>query len=312
MRRSSPCWTSVVAGGQRPSRSPSATAATRWFRRLPVWLGRRFARDAGRLPATRRRPIASDALEAAGLASSRINPASRPRSKRWWTRSRAATRPRRWDLQESREAGGAADRAGVAGEFDHCGPAVAPPGLPAAIAAEAAGRRHASGPQRAVAGRDTSRGSLMLGAALSSDTSNARSTGRFHSRRSRLRPCRRRSPPSASGGPSWPPRSRCRARVHAANTSSSVAPASRSDAACNSTARAETRSLPAATSPWPPARRSASSAARDVSFCLLLTSLGNRTEPGRDCPERRASPRAPMPGSRRNPAFPSRRPLPPS
>ncbi len=48
-----PCWTSVVAGGgRRPSRSPSATAATRWFRRLPVWLretirrGRReIARD---------------------------------------------------------------------------------------------------------------------------------------------------------------------------------------------------------------------------------------------------------------------------
>ena len=37
------------------------------------------------------------------------------------------------DVQESREAGGGADRAGVAGEFDHCGPAAAPPGLPAAI-----------------------------------------------------------------------------------------------------------------------------------------------------------------------------------
>ncbi len=33
-------------------------------------------------------------------------------------------------MQESREAGGGADRAGVAGEFDHCGPAAAPPGLP--------------------------------------------------------------------------------------------------------------------------------------------------------------------------------------
>ena len=42
----------VAAGGRRQSRSPSATAATRWFRRLPVWLGRRFARGAGRLPAT--------------------------------------------------------------------------------------------------------------------------------------------------------------------------------------------------------------------------------------------------------------------
>ena len=40
------------------------------------------------------------------------------------------------DVQESREAGGGADRAGVAGEFDHCGPAAAPPGLPAAIAAQ--------------------------------------------------------------------------------------------------------------------------------------------------------------------------------
>ena len=90
------CWTSAVAaGGRRPSRSPSATAATRWFRRLPV-CGRRFARDAGRSPATRRRRTASDALEADGPASSRINPASRPRSKRWWTRSRAATRPRRY------------------------------------------------------------------------------------------------------------------------------------------------------------------------------------------------------------------------
>ena len=49
---SRPCWTSAVAaGGRRPSRSPSATAATRWFRRPPVWLGRRFARGAGRLPA---------------------------------------------------------------------------------------------------------------------------------------------------------------------------------------------------------------------------------------------------------------------
>ena len=54
------------------------------------------------------------------------------------------------DVQESREAGGGADRAGVAGEFDHCGPAAAPPGLPAAIAAQTTGRRHASGPQRAV------------------------------------------------------------------------------------------------------------------------------------------------------------------
>ena len=52
------------------------------------------------------------------------------------------------DVQESRKAGGGAERAGVAGEFDHCGPAAAPPGLPAAIAAQAAGRRHASGPQR--------------------------------------------------------------------------------------------------------------------------------------------------------------------
>ena len=93
---SRPCWTSAVAaGGRRPSRSPSATAATRWFRRPPVWLGRRFARGAGRLPATRRRRTASDALAADGPASSRINPASRPRSKRWWIRSRAATRPRR-------------------------------------------------------------------------------------------------------------------------------------------------------------------------------------------------------------------------
>ena len=50
------------------------------------------------------------------------------------------------DVQESREAGGGADRAGVAGELDHCGPAAAPPGLPAAIAAQTAGRRHASGP----------------------------------------------------------------------------------------------------------------------------------------------------------------------
>ena len=54
------------------------------------------------------------------------------------------------DVQESREAGGGAGRVGVAGEFDHCGPAAAPPGLPAAIAAQTAGRRHASGPQRAV------------------------------------------------------------------------------------------------------------------------------------------------------------------
>ena len=45
------------------------------------------------------------------------------------------------DEQESREAGGGADRAGVAGEFDHCGPAAAPPGLPAAIGAQTAGRR---------------------------------------------------------------------------------------------------------------------------------------------------------------------------
>ena len=36
--------------------------------------------------ATRRRRTASDALEAEGLASSRINPASRPRSKPWWIR----------------------------------------------------------------------------------------------------------------------------------------------------------------------------------------------------------------------------------
>ena len=43
-------------------------------------------RDAGRFPATRRRRTASDALEADGLASSRINPASRPRSKPWWIR----------------------------------------------------------------------------------------------------------------------------------------------------------------------------------------------------------------------------------
>ena len=76
---SRPCWTSAVAaGGRRPSRSPSATAATRWFRRPPVWLGRRFARGAGRLPATRRRRTAFDALAADGPASSRINPASRP------------------------------------------------------------------------------------------------------------------------------------------------------------------------------------------------------------------------------------------
>ena len=54
------------------------------------------------------------------------------------------------DVQESREAGGGADRAGLAGEFDHCGPAAAPSGVPAAIAAQTAGRRHASGPQRAV------------------------------------------------------------------------------------------------------------------------------------------------------------------
>ena len=96
---SRPCWTSAVAaGGRRPSRSPSATAATRWFRRPPVWLGRRFARGAGRLPATRRRRTAFDALAADGPASSRINPASRPRSKRWWIRSRAATptSPLRW------------------------------------------------------------------------------------------------------------------------------------------------------------------------------------------------------------------------
>ena len=45
MPPSSPCWTSAVAaGGRRPSRALSATAATRWFRRPPVWLGRRFAR----------------------------------------------------------------------------------------------------------------------------------------------------------------------------------------------------------------------------------------------------------------------------
>ena len=37
---SRPCWTSAVAaGGRRPSRSPSATAATRWFRRPPVGSG---------------------------------------------------------------------------------------------------------------------------------------------------------------------------------------------------------------------------------------------------------------------------------
>ena len=47
------------------------------------------------------------------------------------------TSPLRWDVQESRKAGGGAERAGVAGEFDHCGPAAAPPGLPAAIAAQA-------------------------------------------------------------------------------------------------------------------------------------------------------------------------------
>ena len=62
------------------------------------------------------------------------------------------------DVQESREAGGGAERAGVAGEFDHCGPAAAPPGLPAAIAAQAAGRRHASGPQRAVRAHQPDRG----------------------------------------------------------------------------------------------------------------------------------------------------------
>ena len=55
---SPPCWTSAVAaGGRRPSRSRSATAATRWFRRLPVWLGRRFARGADEAPTDRiRRP----------------------------------------------------------------------------------------------------------------------------------------------------------------------------------------------------------------------------------------------------------------
>ena len=62
------------------------------------------------------------------------------------------------DVQESRKAGGGAERAGVAGEFDHCGPAAAPPGLPAAIAAQAAGRRHASGPQRAVRAHQPDRG----------------------------------------------------------------------------------------------------------------------------------------------------------
>ena len=42
-------------GGRRPSRALSATAATRWFRRPPVWLGRRFARDAGRFSPWRRK-----------------------------------------------------------------------------------------------------------------------------------------------------------------------------------------------------------------------------------------------------------------
>ena len=96
------------------------------------------ARGAGRVPATRRRRTAFDALAADGPASSRINPASRPRSKRWvdpLTRRRPDLAAA-LDVQESREAGGGADRAGVAGEFDHCGPAAAPPGLPAAIAAQ--------------------------------------------------------------------------------------------------------------------------------------------------------------------------------
>ena len=42
------------------------------------------------------------------------------------------TSPAALDVQESGEAGGGADRAGMAGEFDHCGPAAAPLGLPAA------------------------------------------------------------------------------------------------------------------------------------------------------------------------------------
>ena len=72
---SRPCWTSAVGvGGRRPSRSLSVTAATQWFRRPRVWLERRFARDAGRLPATRRRRTASGALAAGGFASSRTNP----------------------------------------------------------------------------------------------------------------------------------------------------------------------------------------------------------------------------------------------
>ena len=59
------------------------------------------------------------------------------------------TSPLRWTCKSrAKLAAALADRAGVASEFDHGGPAAAPPGLPAAIATQTAGRRDASGPQR--------------------------------------------------------------------------------------------------------------------------------------------------------------------
>ena len=72
-----------------PRIAASATAATRWFRRPPVWLGRRFARGAGRLPATRRRRTAFDALAA---LQALVDPLTRgdPTSPlRWTCKSRA-------------------------------------------------------------------------------------------------------------------------------------------------------------------------------------------------------------------------------
>ena len=97
-------------------------AAKRWFRPPPVWHGRRFARDIGRLLAAKRRRAAYDVRAPDGPASRKINPAS--------SRARSAGRPAHargpdlaaaLDVQESRKVGGGADRAGVASEFDDGG-----------------------------------------------------------------------------------------------------------------------------------------------------------------------------------------------
>ena len=105
-------------------------AATRWSRRPPVWRGRRSARGVGKLLGAMGPRTASDGpgrwTSSHPAGATRIQAALEAPG-----RSAHARRPdlaAALDVQESREAGGGADRAGVAGEFDHGGPAAAPAG----------------------------------------------------------------------------------------------------------------------------------------------------------------------------------------